>query len=109
MTTSIGVLALASRRHRAAIESLQLSWRYLIEFTRDPLVILFGTLTPILLLVLLNSVFGGSVHTGVKYVQFLVPAMLIWTTVFASVNTAMGIATDMSSGVVDRFRSMPIS
>jgi ABC-2 type transport system permease protein len=67
-------------------------------------------LQPVLLIVLFRYVFGGAVITGEdSYADFLIPGVVAANTALVGTTAAVGVATDMSSGIVDRFRSLPMS
>lgn len=82
---------------------------------RLPELVLFATVQPVLFLLLFNYVFGGSIGAslgdafGGKYVNYLLPGMLVQTALFSSIQTAIGLTEDLSAGVIDRFRSLPIA
>ena len=54
-------------------------------------------------------VFGGALNTGGKYVDYVVPGLIVLCAGFGAGTTAVAVATDMTNGIVDRFRSMPIT
>jgi len=65
---------------------------------------------PIVLLLLFVYVFGGAIHVpGISYVDFLIPGVIVQTVVFGATSTAVGLSQDMSNGIIDRFRSLPMS
>lgn len=75
---------------------------------------LLGTFfQPIMFLVLFTSVFGGAIGqalpNGVSYLDFLMAGIIIQTVAFSSTTTALAICNDMQKGIVDRFRSLPMS
>lgn len=75
---------------------------------------LLGTFfQPIMFLVLFTAVFGGAVSLalpqGVSYINFLMAGIIIQTVAFGSTTTAIAVTNDMSRGIVDRFRSLPMS
>jgi ABC-2 type transport system permease protein len=75
---------------------------------------LLGTfLQPIMFLVLFASVFGGAISKslppGVTYLDFLMAGIIVQTVAFGSTTTALAVATDLQKGIVDRFRSLPMS
>jgi ABC-2 type transport system permease protein len=53
-------------------------------------------------------VFGGDINTGGKYVNYVVPGLIVLCAGFGASTTAVAVATDMTNGIVDRFRSMPV-
>jgi ABC-2 type transport system permease protein len=67
------------------------------------------TLTPVLFLLMFTYLFGGAVAGSTDdYLQFLLPGMLVQSVLFVSVYSGVALNTDMTKGVVDRFRSLPI-
>lgn len=83
--------------------------RNLLRLSRTPQVIVFSTIQPVMFVLLFNFVFGGSIDTGGDYINFLVPGVLVQTSLFAGSNTAIGLAQDLESGAIDRFRSLPMA
>jgi ABC-2 type transport system permease protein len=75
---------------------------------RDPEAFLTALLLPVMLMLLFVYVFGGALHTGVHYVDYVVPGLIVLCAGFGAGTTAVAVAADMSNGIVDRFRSMPI-
>ena len=84
--------------------------RFLIRGKRQPDVI-FGTLlTPVIFVVLFGYVFGSSIVVpGGNYRSYLMPGLFAMSVLFSAANVAVAVATDMSEGVVDRFRTLPIA
>jgi ABC-2 type transport system permease protein/oleandomycin transport system permease protein len=89
--------------------------RNLRRIPRQPDLLIFGVIQPILFIVLFNYVFGGAMSSapgvsGGDYAQFLMPGVFVQTVVFGAVaSAAIGIAEDMQKGLMDRFRSLPMS
>lgn len=88
--------------------------RNLNRYIRLPQLVFFSSVQPIMFLVLFNYVFGGALGstTGVpggKYINYLLPGILVQMVMFGGVQTGIGLAEDMSKGIVDRFRSLPMS
>src|SRR6202046_1430604 len=75
---------------------------------RDPEAFFTALMLPIVLMLLFVYVFGGALNTGGKYADYVVPGLIVLCAGFGAGTTAVAVATDMSSGIVDRFRSMPI-
>jgi len=70
----------------------------------------FSTIQPVIFVLLFRYVFGGAVKVpGVPYVDFLMPGIFVQTTVFGAIGTAVGLATDLKSGLLERFRSLPMA
>lgn len=65
-------------------------------------------LLPLLMMMLFVYVFGGAIDTGTQYINYVVPGILLLTTGYGAANTAMVVADDMTSGMIDRLRSLPI-
>jgi ABC transporter DrrB family efflux protein len=87
--------------------------RNLRHFIRQPRLLVFSTIQPIMFVVLFAFVFGGvaasALPEGVAYIEFLLPGLFIQSAAFRSTQTAVGLAEDLERGVIDRFRSMPMS
>ena len=85
--------------------------RQLLLLTRVPEVLIFSTIQPVMFVLLFRYVFGGSISTGQPggYVQLLMPGIFVQTVAFTLAGTASGLAEDMKKGLIDRFRSLPIS
>jgi len=76
---------------------------------RQPELIVFSTIQPVMFVLLFRYVFGGAIQTGSSYVDYLMPGIFVQTTIFGAMLTGMGLAYDLQSGMVDRFRSLPMS
>ena len=92
-------------------DTMVITQRQLRLLTRVPEVLLFSTIQPIMFVLLFRYVFGGSIETGQPggYVQLLMPGIFVQTVAFTLAGTASGLAEDMKKGLIDRFRSLPIS
>jgi ABC transporter DrrB family efflux protein len=95
----------------ALTDTLTIARRDLIRSARMPEQLTFSVIMGIFFLLLFYYVFGGviSAGSGVDYIQFLVPGVLVITAVNGAQQTGTGLALDLSTGVVDRFRSLPMS
>ncbi|MDX6277817.1 MAG: type transport system permease protein [Nocardioidaceae bacterium] len=76
---------------------------------RDPEAFFTALMLPVILMLLFVYVFGGAMDTGVSYVNYVVPGLVLLCAGFGAGTTAVSVAHDMSNGIVDRFRSMPIT
>ena len=95
---------------RAVRDALAVTWRNLIGYRRVPQLLVFSTIQPVIFVLLFRYVFGGAIDTGqVPYVDFLMPGVFVQTVVFGSLATAIGLAADMKSGLLERFRSLPMA
>lgn len=96
---------LAGLRH-----GLTLTWRGLVRIKHSPDRLLDVTLQPIIFVVLFVFLFGGAIAGGWQsYLQFILPGLLVQTLVFGSMGTGVNLNDDISKGVFDRFRSLPIA
>ena len=91
-------------------DALVITKRQLLQLLRVPEVLIFSTIQPVMFVLLFRYVFGGAINTpGVDYVQLLMPGIFVQTVAFTVASTALGLAEDMQKGLIDRFRSLPIS
>jgi len=92
-------------------DTMVITQRQLRLLTRVPEVLIFSTIQPIMCVLLFRYVFGGSIDSGQPggYVQLLMPGIFVQTVAFTLAGTAAGLAEDMKKGLIDRFRSLPIS
>jgi ABC-2 type transport system permease protein/oleandomycin transport system permease protein len=81
-----------------------------LRILRNPRLLLISALQPALLLVLFRYVLGGAIHIpGGSYVDYIVPAVFIEAVMIGGMATAIGLADDLGSGIIDRFRSLPMA
>ena len=95
-------------------DSLVVAKRNLRRMVRIPEVVIFGMIQPIMFVVLFSYVFGGSVNIGgtfdaSAYREFLMAGIFAQTVTFATAGAGAGIADDMHKGLIDRFRSLPMT
>ncbi|MBW0104157.1 ABC transporter permease [Pseudonocardia sp. KRD291] len=86
--------------------------RNLIKIKRVPDLLVFTTLSPIMFVLLFAYVFGGAIDPsggGAGYREFLIAGIFAQTVVFGATNTGAGLAEDVKKGIIDRFRSLPMS
>ncbi len=84
--------------------------RNLLRILRNPRLLVISAIQPALLLVLFRYVLGGAIHIpGVSYVDYIVPAVFIEAVMIGGMATAIGLADDLRSGIIDRFRSLPMA
>lgn len=80
-----------------------------VRLTRRNVDTLFvSILLPLLMMALFVYVFGGAIDTGTQYINYVVPGILLLTSGYGASNTAMAVADDMTTGMMDRLRSLPI-
>ena len=92
-------------------DTLVLAERNLIRLPRNPDTLLAFTVQPIMFVLLCAFVFGGAIETPGygDYIDFLIPGMIVQQIAFGGFATALGLAEDMTKGLIDRFRSLPMS
>ena len=95
---------------RLVSDTLIIAERNLIRLPRAPELFIGYTLQPIMFVLLFRYVFCGAIRTpGYTYVDFLLPGIIVQNTVFGGFATALGLNEDMRKGLIDRFRSLPLS
>ena len=99
-----------SRLAWAFLDAMVLAKRSLLQTLRVPQLIVFVTIQPIMFVLLFRYVFGGAIQVpGGQYVNYLMPGIFVQTVAFGGVTTGIGLAEDMQRGLIDRFRSLPMS
>ncbi len=94
----------------AVSDTLVLAKRNFLRIPRAPDLLLAFTVQPIMFVLLFAYVFGGAIQTpGVEYVDFLMPGIIVQTMSFGGFVTAIGLSDDLRKGLIDRFRSLPMS
>lgn len=93
----------------ALTASLTFAWRGMLKIKHVPEQLLDVTLTPVLFTLMFTYLFGGALagSTG-EYLQFLLPGILVMTVTFTTVYSGVTLNTDVTKGVIDRFRSLPV-
>jgi ABC transporter DrrB family efflux protein len=102
------------RALRSAVgDAAVVTGRNLRHFIRQPDLLTFSTIQPVMFVLLFVYVFGGAVSRslprGVAYVDYLLPGIFVQSVTFRASMTAVGLSEDLERGVVDRFRSMPMA
>jgi ABC transporter DrrB family efflux protein len=102
------------RAVRSAItDTAVVTGRNLRHYIRQPDLLVFSTIQPVLFVLLFVYVFGGAIGRslphGAAYVDFLLPGIFVQSVTFGASQTAVGLKEDLTRGVVDRFRSMPMA
>ncbi|HST24702.1 MAG TPA: ABC transporter permease [Gaiellaceae bacterium] len=84
--------------------------RNLLRIMRTPLLLIVTAVQPALLLIVFRYVLGGAiVIPGRDYVDFVVPAVFVEAVLIGGMTTSIGLAEDLKSGIIDRFRSLPMA
>lgn len=97
--------------NRHATDGWVVAKRNLIKIVRVPEILIFVLISPIMFVLLFAYVFGGAIDPGqgVNYREFLIGGIFAQTVVFGATFTGAGLAEDMQKGIIDRFRSLPMS
>jgi ABC-2 type transport system permease protein/oleandomycin transport system permease protein len=91
-------------------DTLVLARRSLLRIPRQPDLLVGFTIQPILFVLLFVYVFGGAIQTpGFDYVDFLMPGIIVQSICFGGFVTALGLSDDLKKGLMDRFRSLPMT
>ena len=114
--TAIAVPTTIERPKRSAFswavhDALTVTWRNLVAMKRTPQVLVFSTIQPIIFVLMFRYVFGGAIRIpGVDhYVDYLMPGVFAQTVVFGSIQTGVGLAEDLHTGLIERFQSLPMA
>jgi ABC transporter DrrB family efflux protein len=103
----------ASRDRFVVSDSLAIVWRNLLNIRRNPELLVFATVQPVIFVVMFRYVFGGAIQgslpAGQTYIDYLMPGVFVQTIVFGSLTTGVGLADDLNKGLIDRFRSLPMA
>jgi ABC transporter DrrB family efflux protein len=91
-------------------DTLVLARRNLMRIPRQPDLLIAYTIQPVMFVLLFVYVFGGAIQTGgLDYVDFLMPGIIVQSIAFGGFVTALGLSEDVQKGLIDRFRSLPMS
>ncbi|HXB66524.1 MAG TPA: ABC transporter permease [Solirubrobacteraceae bacterium] len=95
---------------RLVTDTLIIAERNLIRLPRAPELLIGFTVQPIMFVLLFRYVFGGAISTpGYSYVDYLIPGIIVQNIAFGGFATALGLNEDVRKGLIDRFRSLPMS
>ena len=86
--------------------------RNLIKYKRVPQLIVFSTIQPVMILLLFNYVFGGALRVPPgygEYINYLLPGITIQVVLFGITQATVAMADDINAGIMDRFKSLPMS
>jgi ABC transporter DrrB family efflux protein len=91
-------------------DTVVLARRNLMRIPRQPDLLIAYTVQPVMFVLLFVYVFGGAIQTpGFDYVDFLMPGIIVQSIAFGGFVTAIGLSEDVKKGLIDRFRSLPMS
>ena len=107
-------MKLSTKIRNEITDTIVMTRRNLYRYIRLPQLVFFSSVQPIMFLTLFNFVFGGAIGSGPsipggKYINYLLPGILAQTMLFGGLQTGIGLAEDMGKGIIDRFRSLPMS
>ena len=96
-------------RASALAATLAFGWRGMLKVKHVPEQLLDATITPVMFVVMFTYLFGGAIagSTG-EYLDYILPGILVMSVLFTTVYSGIALNTDLTKGVVDRFRSLPI-
>ena len=110
MRVTVAATPVAAARTHAIEDALTIAWRNLLNIRRNPQLLVFATIQPVIFVLMFRYVFGGAIAVpGGSYVNFLMPGIFVQTVVFGSLTTGVGLAEDLQKGLIDRFRSLPMA
>ena len=91
-------------------DAATITWRNLIRLRRIPDAIFFSSIQPIMFVLLFRYCFGGAIKIPqVPYVNYLIAGVYVQTVMFGAVSTSVGLAEDLHSGLIERFRALPMA
>lgn len=91
-------------------DAMTIAWRNVLNIRRNPELLVFATIQPVIFVLMFTYVFGGAIKVpGVPYIDYLMPGIFVQTVVFGSLTTGVGLAEDLQTGLIDRFRSLPMA
>jgi ABC-2 type transport system permease protein len=97
------------QRASAASAAVTFGWRGMLKVKHVPEQLLDVTITPVMFVLLFTYLFGGAIAGSTDaYLQYILPGMLVMSVLFTTVYSGIALNTDLTKGVVDRFRSLPI-
>jgi len=97
-------------------DAVVMTKRNLLKYLRLPNLLVFSTIQPIMFVLLFSQVFGGAIEGALKlqgwpykYIDYLMAGIFVQAVIFGSMQTGVGLADDLTRGLVDRFRSLPMA
>jgi ABC-2 type transport system permease protein/oleandomycin transport system permease protein len=102
--------SLAVRVSTAFADTADVAGRNLRILLRTPQALIFSLIQPVIFVLLFRYAFGGAIHVpGVNYVDYLMPGIFGQAVCFGAIGTAVGMSTDLRSGILTRFRTLPMA
>lgn len=108
LTTALADGSSSKRLRHLQIDATTMFARSLRMMSRDPDELILALVLPIAIMLMFVYVFGGAMSVGTDYITYATPGVILLCAGYGASNTALAVANDMSGGVIDRFRSMPI-
>ena len=113
-STSVSVQLEATRDRKIPFSLVRdtsaIAHRNLIAYRRIPQLLVFSTIQPVIFVLMFRYVFGGAINTfPIPYVDYLMPGIFVQTVTFGAIATAIGLATDVKSGLMERFHALPMA
>jgi ABC-2 type transport system permease protein/oleandomycin transport system permease protein len=100
----------AGRVAAAFSDTIDVAGRNLRTLLRTPQALIFATIQPVIFVLLFRYAFGGAIRVpGVNYVDYLMPGVFAQTVAFGAIGTAVGLSADLRSGILVRFRTLPMA
>jgi ABC-2 type transport system permease protein len=110
MSTVLAPPRQPSRVAAAIADTVDVAGRNLRTLWRTPQAMIFATVQPVIFVLLFRYAFGGAIHVpGVPYVDYLMPGIFAQAVAFGAIGTAVGLSADLRSGILTRFRTLPMS
>ena len=97
-----------ARALRPGTEEVVFIGRSLKHSLRDPEALTMAIVLPVMLMLIFTFVFGGALDSDASYVDYVVPGIILLCAGFGASSTAVDVARDMETGIIERFRTMPI-
>ncbi len=91
-------------------QTLSLAWRTLVQIKHNPFELMDFSVQPVMFVLLFTYVFGGAIAGSPhEYLMFALPGIIVQNALFTTLNTGVGLATDLEKGFFDRLRSLPVA
>jgi oleandomycin transport system permease protein len=91
-------------------QTFSLAWRTLVQIKHNPFELMDFTIQPVMFVLLFTYVFGGAIAGSTHaYLTFALPGIIVQNALFTTLNTGVGLSTDLEKGFFDRLRSLPIA
>src|SRR5438874_7921257 len=94
-------------------DAVAMTRRNLLKYVRIPTLLVFSTIQPVMFVILFAYVFGGALGAAlppsVDYKTYLMAGIFVQTVIFGSTQTGVALAEDLTRGMIDRFRSLPMA